>query len=311
MTPLLHCLRLCLAFPEPHSPIPFAPQAVQALSISSGAGTVLPEPGAFPNLRRLAACGHLNLDWWLGLGELQHLEELQLSEHCWLKGRQQPVLPPLAQLRRASLELNGGANLRLALPDLPALEELRLGGKDGVAVDLSIPGATGPAHANLRRLQLVGLWRARLPDLSALPALASLWLGTQQLDGGSTIAATTALTELRLGGDPAAPERADYGLSQPWATEVLHCAPGSLRCLHVHGSWGRGSEEALASMRQLRVLALDAMPTCSSSLGALGPWPLWEGLKALRWCGEMPLPPVSWRNLYMMPCMPAEPGWWA
>jgi hypothetical protein len=179
-------------------------------------------------------------------------------------------LPRLAAL--TSLELaveHANAALRVPLADLPALEELKLHGRQGAAwwayshagsIEVVPAEATaiagGGAAAPPSPLRCLELHcdRATIP-FAALPALRSAWLEVVgQLEGAASIGDATALDSLCLGPDPAAK---DFGtVAQPWVCEALAAAPPSLRSLALCGEWTPQVADAVSQLEQLRVLAL-------------------------------------------------------
>jgi hypothetical protein len=232
---------------------------------------------------------------WLGwLAALQQLRRLKLVLAPSQQAAAEPwVMPPLQRLTRLLLDTMPGSSLQLRLPGLLSLEHLVLKGQG--AAELVAEGQAPPSR--LRRLKLNN--RRAVVDFAVLPALTSLHLGVEEeLVGAATVAAATALQQLRMGGgrldDPGG-----FPLYQAWVLQVLENAPPSIHHLTIMGDWPEEVAEALGSMCQLRVLVL--LDPLSSSWEQddedpptrAGPGELWRNLQALRWVCSAPLPQVG------------------
>ena len=164
-------------------------------------------------------------------------------------------------------------------------------------------GTGGATPSRLRSLSL-DLSRAEV-DWTALPNLEEAEIWAAHLQGSASLAAVTRLTSLQLGSDAALRGSFgaywEYSLDKPWLATALAALPPSLRVLRLQG--GRMSQEAAQALTNLRGLSVLCLSLSENEMEEeeeeeeeeepeLGPGPLWEGLKALRWASGLPLPQV-------------------
>ncbi|GAB4817327.1 hypothetical protein N2152v2_004373 [Parachlorella kessleri] len=255
---------------------------------------------AFPNLRRLTAWqygNHSTLAPWLQqLGSLQHLQDLDLTLHDAYSSSdltpqlQLPALPAVTRLSLFSLVFS--TTFHICLANIPLLSQLEIGGYG--TVDLAGDRGQAAAQAGLvardsgsssksgsssaGKLVWAKLSVTRLiADFSLMPALAHLEVTVRslpELEGAASIAAATALTQLRLLDSYALP---DYRRAA-WPLKLLRSLPPSLRALSGP-SWSTELAEAVGGLTQLHALSVayhGEEPTIPPPEA-----PLWPSLRAL------------------------------
>ncbi|GAB4817326.1 hypothetical protein N2152v2_004372 [Parachlorella kessleri] len=267
----------------------------------------------FINLRRLTVWQSgvpSTLQPWLQqLGSLQHLQDLDLTlqdadSPSQLKHQLQlPALPALARLHLFSLVFK--CTLRICLASVPQLSHLEVSGYG--TVDLAgdqghiahqaglVAGSSGGSGGGCSggsggngssgggscrsagKLVWAKLAGTHLiADFALMRALAHLEVTVQvrELDGAASIAAASALTQLRLFDSYALP---DYERAT-WPMELLRSLPPSLRALSVP-SWSSELAEAVGGLTQLHALSVayhgeePKIPPPEA--------PLWPSLRAL------------------------------